>query len=168
MYLDIYVLTGKRNESTILKFIDQYVNQQKLSEEIIEYDLLVLPEGRTSFNNVEKEELIHCSVSSKQALIELGLEKDTTCFWVYLPPLNKEKHDSIILQFTSDGYVVLGITVWAYKDYEGGTSNMDFAIQLRDQLYEEYEGIMKTIQSFQPPPNNRQEMQELMKLDIKE
>ncbi|MGY3088929.1 hypothetical protein ACVWYF_001969 [Hymenobacter sp. UYAg731] len=160
-WFDIYVLTSRRDRNTILLFISAYVKQSTLQEIIEGADLLLLPEGSKSFDDSEEAELIHMKVADLEDLIKLGTSNKNRCFWIYLDA-ERDEHKSAIIKFTSDGYLVLALSIEAFQDYEDGKSNYQEALLIKQNMVAEYDGELAIVTCYQTPPDNREEMLKML------
>ncbi len=109
---------------------------------------------------------MHMKVADLEELIELGTSNKNRCFWIYLDA-ERDEHKGAIIKFTSDGYLVLALSIKAFQDYEDGKSNYQEALLIKQRMVAEYHGELATITCYQTPPDNREEMlKTLLEADV--
>ena len=84
--------------------------------------------------------------------IQIGLESQK-CFSIYLPSKNK-KIDGVIIRFTIDNKLILGLSV---DDEDEKEENLIYAQQLKEILIKNYNCQISYIAVEDPPPDNEKE-----------
>jgi hypothetical protein len=109
-FTDIYGLTKHRNRATIDRFLDRYIDraaeEQRDGQELLVESLDKEPGIRELFDEVE-----WVPVQTLTEGISLGLAHPPRCFAIYLHHMRQPGIDRVILGFTRDALVVLGICI---------------------------------------------------------
>lgn len=129
-YLDIYGLTSCRDEDTIGRFIDFYVDRDAAEVQLGDEDLMLVPLGRKHhatkylFDRAHREALQKDAEYRKQwyeyesepalslaNVVIRGLDYPRRSFSVYLPQRRKDLHleNSASISFTVDDKVIFGL-----------------------------------------------------------
>jgi hypothetical protein len=150
--LDIYGLTRRRDEITINRFIEAYVDKLK-SEDRGREELMLEPLdsliGSSSIQSYDWAPAL-----SLTHIIGRGLEYPRRAFVVYLSP-KRENHRRAILSFTTDNMVIFGLSI----DDEGQkTENIIIAKGLLERLITEFECHVGIIAVESPPPASEAEL----------
>ncbi len=108
--IDLYVLTDKRTEATVQKFLNAYVDvERERAKREFELQMAKL-NGFTKNSSQEASEYEYKFVDSFDAALEEGFKEPWRAFSLYCKSSKPELCDTIIT-FTSDGKLVLGLSV---------------------------------------------------------
>jgi len=149
--LNIYSITNQRDESTINRFIDTYVDRGK-SENRENEELMLIP-LIASKNHLDLNEYDWEPSRTLTHNIKRGLDYPRRAFTVYLEPKDLEL-DSVILSFTTDDQLILGLAI----DDEGmRPENKQRAKKLLDELMHDFNCHAGLIVVDIPPPTDQVE-----------
>lgn len=153
--IDIYSMTRHRDAATINRFIDNYVDRLKSEDRGDEEIMLVplaglpVPLSLQSFDWEPALTLTH--------IIERGLDYPRRAFTVYLSSKREDIH-SIILGFTTDNQLVLGLSI---DDESEKAENEVIAKILLEKLMTEFDCHAGIIRAETPPPTSEIELLKL-------
>ena len=155
--IDLYALTKHRDRETIEMFLNSYVDRG-VSEDREDEELMMLPldqePGDKSFEDYDWE-----PAKSLSNIVRRGLDYPRRSFTVYLTP-NQAGIDRVILSFSSDNQVVLGLSI---DDEEESSENVVIAKELLLNLMEKYNCHLGLITVEQPAPVNEEAFRNQMK-----
>ena len=154
-YIDIYTLTYQRNKETIENFLSKFTDRQAIEDQK-DGELMLLPNGKSRKEVNGLDDYIWVKALTVTNSIEVGLSDPTNCFTMYLAA-NRPDIDLAILTFTQDGKLILGLSVYEYKDENSTVDNYDLATQLRDEIQKDYSGIASYFGLEASPPDNERE-----------
>lgn len=130
--LNIYGITNQRDELTINRFLDKFVDRSK--SENRENEELMLTPLTASKNHLELNEYDWEPSLTLTHIIKRGLDYPRRAFTIYLEPKDAEI-DGIILSFTTDDQLIVGLTI----DDEGmKLENEQRAKNLLDELMHDF------------------------------
>ena len=153
--LDIYGLTKHRELNTINAFLDRYVDRSA-SKDRGDEELMLLPlDSSAPPDNMEVYDWEPARTLSN--IIQRGLDYPRRSFTVYLKSRQPDI-DQIILSFTSDNQLILGLSI----DDEGGLpENTNRAERLLKELAIQFICHLGLIMVENPPPANEEEFLKL-------
>ena len=114
-WIDIYTLVNERNELLLLEFINTYIDLN-INNDLEDTDLMILPlnannpDELLNINDWDWEPAISITHSIKR-----GLDFPRRSYALYLNPNNTEVL-RIIIQFTTDDKMIVGISIDETKD----------------------------------------------------
>ncbi|MFM2387580.1 MAG: hypothetical protein RL660_2337 [Bacteroidota bacterium] len=138
-YIDIYVLTSNRERRTLEKFLDEYTDRESI-EDMHDSEINMLPKDR-SYLEVNSEDYIWIKAETLTNCIDIGLSNPSNCFTLYLRSKHREIN-LVILSFTQDGKLIVGLSIFEYIDAEQTIDNYKFAKELKDEMYRNYNGSL--------------------------
>jgi hypothetical protein len=145
--LDIYVLTHHRNEKTINRFIENFVDRSASEDRGTEELMIVRLEAKETANPYHGDDFEWKPALTLSHIIQYGLSDPPRAFCTY----HKSKYHDItqtMIAFTTDNQVVFGLSI----DDEGmKPENLSRARNLLQTLAENYEGHVGLIAVEQPP-----------------
>lgn len=139
-YLDIYVLTPRRDRETIERFLDRYVDRAKSADRTDEDLMIRTLAGGPDAYAPER-------ISTLEQALTRGLDRPRVCFPLYLT--SKPGHDQALLGFTADDKLVLGLSL---DDFEEKDETLERAKAVMDELAREFGGTLGFIREEEPPP----------------
>lgn len=131
-YLDIYTLTDNRNRETIEKFLLEYTNRQSI-EQTEDCELAILKKGKLKSEGIKNDDYIFVKSETLTNSINIGLSDPTNCFTLYLNS-KKTEIKYLVLSFTQDGKLILGIAINEYIDEDERIDNYELAKKIAEDL----------------------------------
>lgn len=126
--LNLYIITTKRNKATILSFINN-VKKNKLLK-LLNDELMVVPlDFIGDLEQIDDYDWI--SINNINDVIEFGSLHPPRAFSCYLS-INDDKINGIILGFTVDNYLILGLSL------QDSDQNYEYAKELLKELLINY------------------------------
>lgn len=154
-YIDIYVLTDKRDQQTIDEFLHDFTNRAEIEdrgdEELMILDNATLLTGK-QYTWQKAKTLTNA--------IAIGLSRQDISFSLLLLP-NRKELEWVTITFTIDNKLVLGLSVFEYQDDQETLDNYQLAESLRDEMFDKYEGRLAVIGLEIDFPISEQEFLEL-------
>ena len=147
--LDVYVLIHQREEETIEKFLDEYIDRNA-QEDRGDEELMILPPDKFGQQDLKLEDFVWIPAKTLTNSIAKGLEHPSKCFALYFSSTRLDIHQ-VALKFTYDGKLVLGLSVDDWKQTE---KNMELAEQLMDDLMNQFGGKKGMVVLEIPPPDS--------------
>lgn len=138
-YIDIYTLTYHRNKETIERFLSDFTDRQAIEDQK-DGELMLLTKGKTSNELAGANEYVWMKAITVTNSIEIGLSEPDNCFTLYLAS-NQLEIDLAILTFTQDNKLILGLSIFEYKDEKETLDNYGLARELRDRLQSNFHGV---------------------------
>lgn len=149
--LDIYGITKHRDEATINRFVEKYVDRHA-SEDRGDEELMLL-HNNTTMHSSNPMDYDWEPALTLTHIIHRGLMTPRRAFTVYLSPQDKNLV-GIILSFTADNQLVLGLSI----DDEGKQiANFEKAKTLLSDLICNFECDAGLILVEEPPPMSKEE-----------
>ncbi len=150
-YYDVYVLSESRDKRTVEKFLNQFCFRDKI-ENIEEQEIAV---RKNEKYNVEETWV---KIKTISEVINFGLKESNHGFVFYISDNLKEDISHIILKFTFDGKIILGVSVKEYRIDENGrlVDNYDRALNI-ERLISELIDARKTSIQFENAPSDDEE-----------
>lgn len=150
MCIDIYTLSKQRTLHNIEKFLNLFCDRKAIEHREDE-ELSLIPLGTNEKSilseNYDAEWLKAKTVTNS---IRIGLQNPHRAFAIYYPS-NKKYISQVILSFTYDGYIILGLSV-----EESIISNpLKNAIRLLKYIKSHFFGISGFIIYEEPPPRSK-------------
>ncbi len=145
--LEICGLTRERDQETIQRFLDLYVDRAA-SEDRGDEELMMEPLGATEEPRGLRDSQWEPALTLTHA-VRRGLDYPRRAFFFYLQP-SRPGIDRAILSFTSDDQLILGLVV---PDEEDAASEP----QARDLMYElakEFRCHLAAVLAESPPPRD--------------
>lgn len=159
-YIDIYVLTTNRDKETIERFLAEFTDREAI-EDRGDGELMILPKGKASKQVIDSNEYCWVKAHTVTHSIEIGLSEPDTCFTMYLAS-NKRDIEFAIVTFTQDAKLILGLSIFEYKDDAQTLDNYKIASTLADSLFENYNGLKSYIGLEASPADNEAEFDKEM------
>ncbi len=129
--LNLYILTTNRNKNIILSFISEIESNNELK--LMNDEVMVVPPNYNG--DLERiEEYDWIPVTNINDVIELGSLNPSRSFSCYLK-INNEKIRSIIIGFTVDSHLILGLSLG------NSDENYEYSKKLLSSLFIKYNGI---------------------------
>ncbi len=163
MNYNIYGLTTQRNRQILDLFIDHYCNRSDVEDRKDE-ELMILK--KTLPETCDKDSETHYWKKSDNLTnhFNIGLEPKNHCFALYIDAI-KPDINQVIIKFTSDGKLILGLCVDAG---ENGDKPLAEAIKTLNELKRNYGINADLILIETPPPDNEvQFYQEFIDSDLR-
>ena len=153
---EVYVLTRRRDEETVNRFLDEYVDREasegtgdeELNMGPLEGDEQLIYHRSWSWENYDWG-----PARTLTEAMRLGLDNPRRAFDLRLEPMSSE-YLQVALGFTTDDQLVLGIELadWPEQVHQ--------ALQLLRYLMQEYEGVLGMISFLEFTPRSEAEFRE--------
>jgi hypothetical protein len=153
--LDIYVFSKSRDQSTLERFINTYVDRE-VSEMCGDEELMILPLEATKESSLTDEWDWEPAITLTH-IVERGLDHPRRAFVVYLKPKDATV-SGVTLAFTADNQIIFGLSI----DDEGEKpENTNLAKRLLQNLAQSFNGHLGLITCEEPPPLWEEETQNM-------
>ncbi len=161
-YIDIYTLTNNRDKKTIESFLSNYTDREAIEDQK-DGELMILPNDRNRKSINSDEKYVWTKAISVTNSINIGLADSENCFTMYLSS-NKKDIDLVILTFTQDGKLILGLSIFEYQDDDSTIDNYELAETLCRKIENDYSGVFSYFGLEASPANNVEEFLAEMKI----
>jgi hypothetical protein len=146
----VYVLTRRRDEQTVNRFLDEYVDREAsegTGHEELNMEPLTGDDQLIYHHTWSWEDYDWGPARTLREAMRLGLDHPRRAFALYLETKSSEFYQAV-LAFTTDDQLVLGI------DMEGPPEQEHRAVQLLQLLMQEYDGVLGMITLPEPAPRS--------------
>ena len=152
--MEAYVLTERRDEETINRFLDEYVDRDA-SEDREGEELMMEPLDSAGVSRLasSREEYDSEPALTMTHALQRGLDYPRRAFALYVKTKSSE-YNGAVLCFTTVNQRVLGVFLGDTPDEEHQ------ARELLQTLMNDYDGVLGMISIFEPPPGSEAEFRD--------
>jgi hypothetical protein len=150
-FLDVLVLTARRDMATIDAFLGAHVDRQR-SEDRGDEELMVVPLDGMAPSTLAEHEWYPAGTLSR--VIAFGLSRPSRAFWIYVEP-SDPTIAAATLGFTRDDKLVVGVSI---DDPHEEPANEQRATALLAELMQAYDAIVGMVTVEAPVPLTEDEM----------
>lgn len=137
VHIDIYILLDRRDQESIERFLNMYTCREDI-EDLGDGELFILPKGKKR-SEMTKDDYAWVPAKTLTSALNIGLSDTKNCFSLYLNS-NVQGIENVIITFTQDAKLILGLSINEYSDNKETLENYDLANQLSSSLLKEFDG----------------------------